>query len=78
MSQITHPLKPTRFSVSDPFWGPSMELIRKEVIPYQWEALSDRIPGAEPSYAMYNFRAAAGLEKGAHKVPVYKGSDFAQ
>ncbi|GHT96972.1 hypothetical protein FACS1894142_0180 [Spirochaetia bacterium] len=78
MPQITHPLKPSQFSVSDPFWGPYMELIRKEVLPYQWEALNDRLPGAEPSYAMYNFRVASGLEKGPHKGPVFQDSDFAK
>jgi DUF1680 family protein len=38
-----------------------MERVRAKVIPYQWEALNDRIPGAEPSYCMRNFKVAAEL-----------------
>ncbi|MDR3341485.1 MAG: glycoside hydrolase family 127 protein [Treponema sp.] len=76
MNSSTHHFKQSQFVVSDPFWGRYMELVRTKVIPYQWEALNDRIPGAEPSYAMYNFRAAAGLEKGPHKGPVFQDSDW--
>ena len=34
------------------------------VIPYQWDALNDRVAEAEPSHAIANFRIAAGLEQG--------------
>lgn len=47
--------------ITDPFWKEEQELVRREVIPYQWEALNDRIPGATPSFAMHNFRAARAL-----------------
>ncbi|GHU72692.1 hypothetical protein FACS189450_10950 [Spirochaetia bacterium] len=47
--------------INDSFWAPFMERVRTKVIPYQWEALNDRIPGAEPSYAMRNFKLAAQL-----------------
>ena len=30
-------------SIQDDFWKEYMELVRKHVIPYQWEALNDRI-----------------------------------
>ena len=29
-----------------------MELVRTEVIPYQWNALNDNVPGAAPSFCM--------------------------
>ena len=45
--------------VTDAFWLREMELVRREVIPYQWEALNDRVPGAVPSWWMHNMRAAA-------------------
>ena len=48
-------------TINDSFWSPFMERIRTKVIPYQWEALNDRIPGAEPSYCMRNFKLAAEL-----------------
>ena len=35
-------------SIQDDFWKEYMELVRNHVIPYQWEALNDRIEGAEP------------------------------
>jgi DUF1680 family protein len=38
-----------------------MERIRTQVLPYQWEALNDRVPGAEPSCAIRNFKLAAEL-----------------
>ena len=47
--------------ISDSFWGPFMERIRTKVIPYQWDALNDRIPEADPSYCMRNFKLAAEL-----------------
>ena len=40
-----------------------MELVRKEVIPYQWETLNDRVPEAAPSYCMHNFKVAARMNK---------------
>ncbi len=47
--------------ITDDFWGREQELVRREVIPYQWEALNDRVPGAAPSFCMHNFKAAARL-----------------
>jgi DUF1680 family protein len=47
--------------IEDSFWGPIMERVRTQVIPYQWEALNDRIPGAAPSYSVRNFKLAAEL-----------------
>jgi DUF1680 family protein len=45
------------------FWSPFMERVRTVVIPYQWEALNDRVPGAEPSRCMRNFKIAAQLSR---------------
>ena len=44
--------------------------MRREVLPYQWEALNDRIPEAAPSYCMRDFKVAGRMmrekkEKGA-------------
>ena len=76
MNRKSRPISPAQFKISDPFWSRYMELIRTNVLPYQWEALNDRIPGAEPSYCMHNFRIAAGLIRGEHKGPVYQDSDL--
>lgn len=55
------PLNLKHVKVTDAFWGREQELVRKEVIPYQWEALNDRVSGAAPSYCMRNFRVAGRL-----------------
>lgn len=52
-----------KVKISDEFWSRKQELVRTEVIPYQWEILNDRIPEAEASYCMHNFKAAAALNK---------------
>jgi len=71
---FSKPLAFENVQITDGFWKRNMELVRKEVIPYQWETLNDRVPDAAPSYAMRNFRTAARLhaqkkEMGAAFVP---------
>lgn len=55
------PLSLRAIDITDVFWKREMKLVRKEVIPYQWDAINDRIPGASPSYAMRNFKIAAEI-----------------
>ena len=69
------PVAPDHMKIQDRFWKEYMELIRNHVIPYQWEALNDRIENAEPSYCIQNFRVAAGLEKGTFQGMVFQDSD---
>jgi DUF1680 family protein len=73
MSSETISLKQVR--IDDAFWTPYVERVRQVVIPYQWEALNDRVPGAEPSHALRNFRIAAGLESGSFGGFVFQDSD---
>ena len=68
-----HPeLKNTK--ITDSFWSGIQELVRNSVIPYQYEAINDRIEGAEKSYSVENFvkagKIAAALREGK-SVPVY-------
>lgn len=58
---FSRPLDLKQVTVTDAFWHREQELVRKEVLPYQWEALNDRIPDAAPSYCMHNFRAAGRM-----------------
>lgn len=69
---IIKPLDIKKVSVTDEFWSRKRELVRTEVIPYQWEILNDRIPEAQASYCMHNFKAAAALNKRKKK----QGSKF--
>lgn len=49
--------------IQDAFWKPIMELVRTEVIPYQWELLNDKVADAAPSFCMRNFKIASKLIK---------------
>ncbi|MDR1949202.1 MAG: glycoside hydrolase family 127 protein [Spirochaetaceae bacterium] len=60
-SQFSEFINPGDITVNDRFWGAFMERVRTKVIPYQWKALNDAIPGAEPSYCIRNFKLAAEL-----------------
>ena len=79
---FSSPLDLKQVQITDEFWGREQELVRKEVIPYQWEALNDRIPDAAPSYCMRNFKVAGRLmrekrEQGAGYVaPAYTFRGF--
>jgi len=68
----------TNVKVNDRFWKRYMDVVRNEVIPYQWEALNDRIPDAEPSHAIENFRIAAGESDGEFYGMVFQDSDVAK
>jgi uncharacterized protein len=64
--------------ITDSFWRSRMDVIRDEVIPYQWEALNDRIPDAPASHAMENFKIAAGESTGEFYGFVFQDSDVAK
>jgi hypothetical protein len=69
------PVNLSKIQIEDKFWKNNMELVRTHVIPYQWEALNDRIPGAAPSYCIQNFRIAAKREEGKFQGMVFQDSD---
>ena len=60
------------------FWGTFRETVLREGIPYQWQALNDQVPGAEPSHCMNNFRVAAGRAAGGFGGFVFQDSDVAK
>lgn len=64
-----------QIAIKDKFWKDYMELVRNHVIPYQWEALNDRIENADPSYCIQNFRVASGKEEGKFQGMVFQDSD---
>lgn len=70
------PISLSDVTISDPFWKSYMELVRSHVLPYQWEALNDRIKGAAPSFCIHNFSVAAGKEKGEFGGFVFQDSDL--
>jgi DUF1680 family protein len=58
------------------FWGKRVEQVGEIIVPYQWQALNDKVPGAPRSHAMENFRIAAGLAKGEFYGFVFQDSDL--
>lgn len=67
-----------RVQIDDPFWSEYIRLVREVMVPYQWEALNDRIAGAEPSHAIRNFKIAAGREEGEFYGMVFQDSDVSK
>ena len=58
------------------FWGFYRDVVRDSVIPYQWKALNDEIPGAAPSHCVANFRLAAQLNKTGKIDQSFTGNVF--
>jgi len=75
---ISRPIDLKRVKLSDPFWSQYVELVRNTVLPYQWDALNDRIPDAEPSHAIRNLRIAAGLEEGEFGGERFQDTDVSK
>lgn len=70
-----------RVQVTDVFWKKEIDLVRDTVIPYQWEALNDRIPDAQPSYCMHNFKVAGAInqkheQEAGYVQPVHTTNGF--
>jgi len=60
------------------FLADRARLVREVVIPYQWEALNDRIAGAERSGTIHNFQVAAGEKAGEFYGLWFQDSDLAK
>ena len=60
------------------FWNRYRGLIKSVVLPYQWDAINDRIEDAEPSHSLENFRIAAGESKGDFYGEVFQDTDVAK
>lgn len=58
------------------FWLRFQNLVRDRVIPYQWKAMNDEIPGAPKSNSVRNFRLAAGRAAGVYEGMVFQDSDL--
>jgi hypothetical protein len=62
-------------SIHSGFWKTKIQMVIDEMIPYQWQALNDQVPGAAPSHAVQNFRIAAGDSQGHFAGTVFQDSD---
>ncbi len=70
------PLSRVRFDHG--FLAGRARLVRETVIPGQWEALNDRIPGAERSGCVHNLQVAAGEKAGEFHGLFWQDSDLAK
>ncbi len=70
------PLKNVK--ITDAFWSRYIQLVREVVLPYQWDVLNDRVPDAEPSHAVKNFKIAAGEDTGEFYGFVFQDTDIAK
>lgn len=72
-----------KFEMTDGFFGRYAKLVKDVVLPYQENALNDRIEGAEKSHCIENFRMAAeklhtGKCEGEFYGMVFQDSDVAK
>ncbi len=73
-----HTLSPKQVHINDHFWSQYQQLVKDVVIPYQYDALHDRVPDAEPSRAIRNFEIAAGRQDGEFHGFVFQDTDVAK
>ncbi len=67
-----------RISIQDPFWSKHVDLVRNEILPYQWNAINDKVDDAEPSHCLENFRIAAGRSSGEFYGMPFQDTDAAK
>ena len=76
LQERIQPLGLQRMERYEGFWKQYMELVRCHVIPYQWDALNDRLEEAEASHCIKNFEIAAGRKIGKHGGCPWQDTDL--
>ena len=71
-------MKQTKMEIRDVFWSGQIEKMCESIIPYQYEVLSDAVPGIRKSHAIENFRIAAKLADGEYAGMLFQDSDVAK
>lgn len=73
-----HSVDLKKINIKDAFWSKHVNLVRDAIIPYQWNAMNDLIPDAEPSHCLENFEIAAGIKSGEYYGAVFQDTDIAK
>lgn len=73
-----HAVDLRKLKINDPFWSKHVNLVEETIIPYQWRAMNDLIPDAEPSHCLDNFAIAAGKKSGRFYGAVFQDTDIAK
>ncbi len=68
----------SKVTITDKKWKDRRQNLVSEMLPYQWEALNDRIEGAAKSGSIHDFEIAAGKKEGEFIGPVFIDSDIAK
>ncbi len=76
MPQSMKPLSIQQVQIQDEFWSSRQKQVQDVVVPYQWAALNDEIPDAEPSYSMSNLKIAAKVADGQYHGMIFQDSDL--
>ena len=76
MEKYRTPIALDQVRITDELYGPMLRLVAERVLPYQWEALNDRVPGTEKSHCLDNFRVAAGDLPGRHQGAIFQDTDL--
>lgn len=63
-------------TIEDDFWQKRTEIVRNDMLPFQWRVLNDQEPKAAKSGVIHNFKIAAGLEKGEFYGMVFQDTDL--
>ena len=69
-------LRPGLYKSGTGFMHHYQELVRKEMIPYQYDVLWDKVPGAEKSHVIANFLNAARVLRGEKPQEEFYGMVF--
>lgn len=73
-----HSVDLKKIKINDAFWSKHVNLVKDAIIPYQWDAINDRIADAEPSHCLENFAIAAGRKEGEYYGAVFQDTDIAK
>ena len=64
--------------IEDRFWTKHIHLVKDVILPYQWDIMNDKVPGAESSRCLENFKIAAGRIQGEFYGAVFQDTDIAK
>lgn len=70
------PIVKKKVVISDSLFSVYVEAVKEQLLTYQWAALNDTMPNVEKTYCIYNFRVAAGEQKGRHRGAVFQDTDL--
>ena len=70
------PIAIDQVNITDQLFSKYVRLVAEKIVPYQWEALNDRIPNQEKSHCLDNFRVAAGDQQGRHQGAIFQDTDL--